>query len=41
VDAASGKTSIIDVDLKAVRKGEDEDLHLQPNDVVMVSRRLI
>jgi polysaccharide export outer membrane protein len=41
VDSATGKTSIIDVDLKAVRKGEDPDLRLQPNDVVMVSRRLI
>jgi polysaccharide biosynthesis/export protein len=41
VDAATGKTSIIEVDLKGVRKGEDPDPHLQPNDVVMVSRRLI
>ncbi len=41
VDAATGKTSIIEVDLKAVRKGEDPDPPLQPNDVVMVSRRLI
>lgn len=41
VDAATGKTSIIEVDLKGVRKGEDPDPRLQPNDVVMVSRRLI
>jgi polysaccharide export outer membrane protein len=41
VDAATGKTSIIEVDLKAVRKGEDPDPRLMPNDVVMVSRRLI
>jgi polysaccharide biosynthesis/export protein len=41
VDAATGKTAIIEVDLKAVRKGEDPDPPLQPNDVVMVSRRLI
>ena len=41
VDAATGKTSIIEVDLKAVRKGEDPDPRLEPNDVVMVSRRLI
>ena len=40
VDTA-GKTTIIEVDLKAVRKGEDPDPRLQPNDVVMVSRRLI
>ena len=41
VDTATGKTSIIEVDLKAVRKGEDPDPRLLPNDVVMVSRRLI
>jgi polysaccharide export outer membrane protein len=41
LDSATGKTNIIEVDLKAVRKGEDPDPLLQPNDVVMVSRRLI
>lgn len=41
LDAATGKTTMIQIDLKGVRKGEDPDPRLQPNDVVMVSRRLI
>jgi polysaccharide biosynthesis/export protein len=41
VDTVTGKTTIIEIDLKAVRKGEDPDPRLQPNDVVMVSRRFI
>lgn len=41
LDPATGKTLIIGVDLKAVRKGREPDPRLLPNDVVMVSRRLI
>jgi polysaccharide biosynthesis/export protein len=40
VDSASGKIEILDVDLKAVRKGKVPDLKLLGNDVVSVSRRL-
>jgi polysaccharide export outer membrane protein len=40
IDAASGKIQILDVDLKAVRKGKAQDLRLLPSDVVSVSRRL-
>jgi polysaccharide export outer membrane protein len=39
-EAESGTTSILEVDLKAVRKGRQPDLKLQPNDVVSVARRL-
>ena len=39
-DPATGNTTIIKVDLKAVRKGKDKDLVLQPNDRVSVPRRL-
>src|SRR6185436_6190304 len=41
VDPASGQTRIIEVDLKAVRKGKAADLALAPNDVVSVSRRIL
>ena len=41
VDAATGQIRIIEVDIKDVRKGKSEDLLLQPNDVVSVSRRIL
>ncbi len=40
VDPTTGLSQIIDVDLKAVRKGKADDLRLQPNDVVTVPKRL-
>jgi len=40
VDGQSGKTTIIEVDLKDVRKGKKPDLPLLPNDVVTVPRRI-
>jgi polysaccharide export outer membrane protein len=40
VDAQTGKTTIIKVDLKDVRKGKKPDLPLLPNDVVTVPRRI-
>jgi polysaccharide export outer membrane protein len=40
-DAQAGTTRILEVDLKAVRKGKATDLPLQPNDVVSVSRRIL
>jgi polysaccharide biosynthesis/export protein len=40
VDAETGKTTIIQVDLKDVRKGKKPDLPLLPNDVVTVPRRI-
>jgi polysaccharide export outer membrane protein len=39
-DPATGSTSILKIDLKAVRKGKEKDLLLQPNDRVSVPRRL-
>lgn len=39
-DPATGNTSIIKIDLKAVRQGKERDLVLQPNDRVSVPRRL-
>jgi polysaccharide export outer membrane protein len=39
-DAQSGKASLIEVDLKAVRNGKKPDVRLQPNDVLSVSRRI-
>ncbi len=39
-DPETLKISIVEVDLKAVRKGKDKDLPLQPNDVISISRRL-
>jgi len=40
VDSETGKTTIIRVDLKDVRKGKKPDLPLLPNDVVTVPRRI-
>ena len=40
IDPKSGKVQILEVDLKAVRKGKVPDLKLLANDVVTVSRRL-
>jgi polysaccharide biosynthesis/export protein len=40
VDPQSGQARIIEVDLKSVRKGRQEDPLLLPNDVVSVSRRV-
>jgi polysaccharide export outer membrane protein len=40
-DPQSGKISIIEVDLKAVRNGKKPDVPLLPNDVVSVSRRVL
>jgi polysaccharide export outer membrane protein len=40
VDPETGQTRILDVDLKAVRKGKEPDLALVSNDVVSVPRRL-
>ncbi|MBN2369582.1 MAG: polysaccharide biosynthesis/export family protein [Vicinamibacteria bacterium] len=40
VDPATGERQILDVDLKAIRKGKKPDPRLQPNDVVSVPRRL-
>jgi polysaccharide export outer membrane protein len=40
VDVQTGKTTIIEVDLKDVRKGKKPDLPLLPNDVVTVPRRI-
>lgn len=40
VDDETGKTTIIQVDLKDVRKGKKPDLPLLPNDVVTVPRRI-
>jgi polysaccharide biosynthesis/export protein len=39
-EAESGKVSIIEVDIKAVRNGKKPDVPLIPNDVVSVSRRV-
>jgi len=39
-EAESGKVSIIEVDIKAVRNGKKPDVPLVPNDVVSVSRRV-
>ena len=40
VDSETGKTTIIGVDLKDVRKGKKPDPLLLPNDVVTVPRRI-
>jgi polysaccharide export outer membrane protein len=40
VDPQSGQTRIIELDLKAVRKGKQEDPLLLPNDVVSIPRRV-
>ena len=39
-DGQTGKTSLVEVDLKDVRNGKQPDLRLQPNDVLSVSRRI-
>jgi polysaccharide export outer membrane protein len=39
-DSASGKVSIIEVDIKDVRNGKKPDVPLLPNDVVSISRRV-
>ena len=40
VDPRTGQTEIREVSLKAIGKGKQPDLVLQPNDVVSVSRRI-
>jgi protein involved in polysaccharide export with SLBB domain len=40
VDPQTGRTTILEVDLKDIRRGKAEDPPLWPNDVVSVSRRL-
>jgi polysaccharide export outer membrane protein len=40
VDPVTGERQILEVDLKAIRKGKRQDPRLQPNDVVSVPRRL-
>jgi polysaccharide export outer membrane protein len=39
VDKQTGKTEVLEVDLKAIRKGKQKDLLLLPEDTVSVSRR--
>ena len=39
VDPQTGKTQVLEVDLKSVRKGKQKDPALLPNDVVTVPRR--
>ena len=39
-DPQTGKVTIIEVDIKAVRNGKKPDVPLLPNDVVSVSRRV-
>jgi polysaccharide export outer membrane protein len=39
-DPQTGKTQILEVDLKAVRNGKQPDLRLMPNDALTVPRRL-
>jgi polysaccharide export outer membrane protein len=39
-DPATGKATIVEVDLKDVRNGKKPDVPLQPNDVLSVSRRV-
>jgi polysaccharide export outer membrane protein len=39
-DPQSGKTQILEVDLKAVRNGKEPDVQLLPNDAITVPRRL-
>jgi polysaccharide export outer membrane protein len=40
IDPQSGKVTIVDVSLKAVRQGKRPDLELQANDVITVPKRL-
>jgi hypothetical protein len=39
LDPETGKTTILEVDLKAVRSGKAEDPPLRANDVITVPRR--
>jgi polysaccharide export outer membrane protein len=41
IEAETGKTVILEVDLKAVRKGKQPDLVLQPSDAVSVKARTL
>ena len=41
IDPATGKVTVFEVDLKAVRKGKKPDPPLQANDTISVSRRLL
>lgn len=40
VDPETGKTEILETDLKAIRNGKEPDLVLRPNDVITVPRKL-
>jgi protein involved in polysaccharide export with SLBB domain len=40
IDGQTGSVQIIDVDLKAVRKGSKPDPPMQANDTISVSRRI-
>jgi len=40
VNPETGKTEILEVDLKAIRNGKETDLVLRPNDVITVPRKL-
>lgn len=40
VDPKTGETTLVTVNLKDVRKGKEQDLPLEPNDVISISRRL-
>ena len=39
VDPDTGTNESIEIDLGKIRKGQEEDLALQPNDVLTVTRR--
>lgn len=40
VSPETGKTEILEADLKSIRNGKEPDLVLQPNDVITVARKL-
>jgi hypothetical protein len=40
VSPETGKTEILEADLKEIRNGKEPDLVLRPNDVITVSRKL-
>ncbi|HLA78476.1 MAG TPA: polysaccharide biosynthesis/export family protein [Vicinamibacteria bacterium] len=40
LDAETGKSTILELDLKSIRNGKQQDPALMPNDVVSVSRRV-
>jgi hypothetical protein len=40
VSPETGKTEILDADLKDIRNGKEPDLLLRPNDVITISRKL-